>query len=67
MTNKALVTRLVEQATVGSVNRPAAVASLMAAATDILMTDVGPEDAVATLERLVIITRAAFQQKGTVQ
>jgi hypothetical protein len=58
---------LADIATDCAASHPEAVGTLVAAATDILLKDVGPEGAIITLESLAASTRAIFGKKETVQ
>lgn len=63
----ALVKALRTLALEGSDTRPAAVGTLVAAATDILLEDIGPQGAIDTLEMLTNSTRLAFGAEETIQ
>ncbi len=65
--DRELVRRLADIASDCTDTHPEAVGTLVAAATTILMEDVGPEGTIATLERLTETTRAIFSTGETVQ
>ena len=67
MIDRILMQHLVDEANRSASSRPAAVGTLVAAATQILLEDVGPDEAVEILQRLVTSTKEIFSEGDTIQ